>query len=96
MANSNQPHIDKLRFMVPIVDDHIRMSMPELNHEDYFPSLPELEDDEYEEGPGDDDPLEYLSDDEHVSNTEDSIPYQDNNRLRCKILAVWERYKPLL
>ena len=41
-------------------------------------------------------PPEYLSDDEDVSNTEDGIPYQDKNRLGGKILAVWERYKPLL
>ena len=26
----------------------------------------------------------------------DGIPYQDNSRLGCKILAVWERYKALL
>ena len=37
MFNSNQPHMDKLRFMVLMVDDHIRMSMPDLNDEDYFP-----------------------------------------------------------
>ena len=36
MANSNQPHIDKLLFMVLTVDDCIRMSMPEINDEDYF------------------------------------------------------------
>ena len=48
MANSNQPHMDKLRFMVLMVNDHISMSIPELNDEDYFPPVPELEDDEYE------------------------------------------------
>ena len=37
MANSNQPHMDKLRFMVLMVDDHIRMSMYELNYEYYLP-----------------------------------------------------------
>ena len=31
-----------------------------------------------------------------MSDTEDGIPYQDKNRLGGKILAVWERYKPLL
>ena len=31
-----------------------------------------------------------------MSNTEDGIPPQDKNRLGGKILAVWERYKPLL
>ena len=30
--------MDKLRFMVLMVDDHIRMSMSELNDEDYLPS----------------------------------------------------------
>ena len=55
-ADSNQTHMDKLRFMVLIVDDHISMSMPNLNDEDYFTSVTELEDDEYEEGPGDDEP----------------------------------------
>ena len=70
--------------------------MLELNDEDYFPPVKQLEDNEYEEGPGDDDPPEYLSDDENVSNTEDGIPSQDNNRLGGEILAMWERYTPLL
>ena len=96
MADSNQPHMEKLLFMVLLVDDHIRMSMPELNDEYYFPPVPELEDDKYEEGPGDDDPPEYLSDYEDVSNTEDCIPSKDNNWLGGKILAMGERYKPLL
>ena len=48
--------------------------MSELNNKDYLPPLTELEDDEYEEGPGDYDPPEYLSDDEYVSDTEDGIP----------------------
>ena len=77
-------------------DDHINISMPELNDEDYTPPVTQLEDDEYEEVPGDDDPPEYLSDDEYVFNTEDGIPSQDKNRLGGKILAVCERYKPLL
>ena len=37
MADSNQPHMDKLKFVVLMFDDHIRMSMPEINYEDYFP-----------------------------------------------------------
>ena len=88
--------MDKLRFIVLMFDDHIRMSMSELNDEDYFPPVTELEDDENEEVPGDDGPPEYLSDDEDVSNTEDGIPYQYKNRLGGKILALWESYKPLL
>ena len=56
MANSNQPHTDKLRFMVLTVDYQIRMSMPELNDEDYFTPVTESEDDENVEGPVDDDP----------------------------------------
>ena len=40
MATSNQPHMYKLRFMVLMVDYHIRMSMPELNGEDCFPPVP--------------------------------------------------------
>ena len=63
MGNSKQPHMEKLRFMVLIVDDHISISMPKLNDEDCFPPVTELEDDEYEEYPGDDEPPEYLSDD---------------------------------
>ena len=86
MDDSNHPHMDKLWFIFLMGDDHIRMSMSELNDEDYFPPVTELEDDENEEGPGDYDPPEYLSDDEDVSNTEDGIPYQDNNRLGGKIL----------
>ena len=35
MANSNQPHMDKLRFMVLIVDEHIWMSMHNLNDDLY-------------------------------------------------------------
>ena len=50
MSNSNQPHMGKLRFMVLMVDDHVRMIMLEINDEDYFSPVPELEDDEYEEG----------------------------------------------
>ena len=96
MADSNQPHMVKLQFMVLMVDDHIRMSMTELKNEDYFTPVTELEDDGYEEGPSDDDPPEYLSNDEDVSNNEDGITYQYNKRLGGKILAVWERYKPLL
>ena len=30
MANSNHPHIHKLRFTVIMVDDHISMSMPQM------------------------------------------------------------------
>ena len=37
MAESNQPQMYKLRFMVLMVYDHTRMSMTELNYEDYFP-----------------------------------------------------------
>ena len=79
MVDSNHPHMYKLRFVVLMVDDLIRMSILEINDEDYFPPVIELKDDEYEEGPGNDDPPEYLSDDEDFSNTEDGIPYQDNN-----------------
>ena len=42
--------------MLLMVDDHIRMYIPELNDECYFPLVKELEDDEYEEIPGDDNP----------------------------------------
>ena len=63
MDNSNQPHTDKLQFVVLLVHYHIRISMPKLNDEDYFPSVSELEDDEYEEGPGDYYPSEYVSED---------------------------------
>ena len=73
MAESNQPHMEKLRLMVLMVDDNMRMYMPDINDKYYFPSVTELEDDEYEEGPGDDNPSEYLSDVEDVSNTEDGI-----------------------
>ena len=34
---SNQPHMDKLQFMVLVVDYHIRMYMIELNDEDHLP-----------------------------------------------------------
>ena len=42
--------------------------MSEVNYEDYFLPVTELEDDENEEGPGDDEPPEYLSCDGDVSN----------------------------
>ena len=48
MADSKHHHMEKLRFMVLMVDDHIRISMPELNYEDYFPPVTELEYDENE------------------------------------------------
>ena len=60
VADSNQPHVDKLQFMVLMVDDHIIISMPDLNYEDYSPPVTELEYYEYKEGPGDDDSPEYL------------------------------------
>ena len=82
--------------MVLMVDGHIRMYMPDLNNENYFPPVTELEYDENEEGPGDDDPPEKLSYDEDVSDDEDNILSQDKNRLGGKILAVWDRYKSLL
>ena len=56
MADSKQTHADKLRFMLLMFDDHIRMSIPELNDEDYFSPVTELEYGENKEGPGDDDP----------------------------------------
>ena len=70
--------------------------MSELNYEDYFPPVTELEDYKNKEFTGDDGHPKYLSDDENISNTADGIQPQDNNRLGGKILAVWERYKPLL
>ena len=56
MANSNQPHMDNLRLLFLMVDDHIRISMPELNDEDYFPPVLKLDGNENEEGPSDNDP----------------------------------------
>ena len=44
MADSNHLHMDKLRFMVLMVDDHTRMSMPVPNYEYYFTPVTELED----------------------------------------------------
>ena len=35
MVNLNQPHTDKLGFMILMFDYRIRMSMPELNYEDH-------------------------------------------------------------
>ena len=96
MADSNQPHMDKLWFILIVFDDHIMMSMPELNNEGYFITVTELEDEDNYEFPGDYYPPKYLSDNEYVSNNEDGIPSQDNNQLRWKILAVWERYIPIL
>ena len=46
MDDSNQPHVDKLQFMVLMVDDHIRIFISELNDEYYFPPVTELEDNE--------------------------------------------------
>ena len=48
MVGSNQPHMDKLWFMVLMVDDHIRMSLPGLKDEYYFPPVTELEYYEFE------------------------------------------------
>ena len=42
MADSNQPQLYKLQFIVLVVGDHIRMSMPELNDGDYLPPVIEL------------------------------------------------------
>ena len=48
VADSNQPHMDKLRFIVLVVDGCIRMSIPELNDEYYVLPVPYLEDCEYD------------------------------------------------
>ena len=45
MADSNHPHMYKLSFMVLMVDDHIRMSISDLNGEYYFPPVTKLEND---------------------------------------------------
>ena len=37
MTDSNHPHMDKIRFMVLMVDDHIRIFMLDINDEDYPP-----------------------------------------------------------
>ena len=60
MVDSNQPHMEKLRFILLMVDEHIRMSMPEINYEDYFTPVKELADDSYGEVPGEYGPPEYL------------------------------------
>ena len=39
MDDSNQPHMEKLRFMSFMVDDNIKMSMPKLNDKYYFPPV---------------------------------------------------------
>ena len=39
MDDSNQPHMYKHWYMIPMVDNNIRISMPELNYEDYFPPV---------------------------------------------------------
>ena len=46
MAESKQPHMDKLQFMVLIIDDHISMSMTDLNDENYSPPVIDLDDDD--------------------------------------------------
>ena len=61
--------------------------MSNLNDDEYFFPIIELEDDEHEEVTVDDDPTEYLSNDDDVSDTEDGIPSQDNNLLVWTILA---------
>ena len=96
MLYLNHPHMYKLQFMVLMVDGHISMSMLELNNEDCFSPVTDLKYYKYKEGPGDDEPSGYFPDDEDVSNAEDGIPCQDNNRFGGKILTVWEMYKPLL
>ena len=40
VADSNQPHMDKLRFIFLVVDGCIRMSIPELNDEYYVLPVP--------------------------------------------------------
>ena len=42
IAGSNQPHMDKIWFVVLVVYDRIRMYMIELNDEDYSPPVTEL------------------------------------------------------
>ena len=39
MAESNQPHMEKILSMVPMVYDRISMSMSEINDEDHFPPI---------------------------------------------------------
>ena len=42
MDDSKHPHMHKLHFMVLIVDDNTRMSIPEINYEYYLSPVPEL------------------------------------------------------
>ena len=72
------------------------MSMSEINNGYYLLPVTEPDNEENEDGLGDDGTTEKLLDEEYMSNTEDGIPSQDKNWLVGKILAVWERYKPLL
>ena len=46
--------------MVLMGNYHITMSIPELNDEDSSPPVTDLEDDEYDEVPGEYEPPEYL------------------------------------
>ena len=46
MANSNQPHMNNIQFIVLMSDNHIRMSMPDLNVKYYLPPVTNLEDNE--------------------------------------------------
>ena len=88
MIDSMHPRMDRLQFMLLMADYHIMIYMPKLNNKNYFPSVTELEDDYYKEGPGEDDPIEYISNDEYGSNTEDGITYQEKNRLGRNTLDV--------
>ena len=42
MVDLNQPHMENLWFIVLMVDYHIRISMYEINDEEYFPPVTEL------------------------------------------------------
>ena len=39
ISDSNHPYMDKIQLMVLMVDDHIRMSMPDLNDKYYPPPV---------------------------------------------------------
>ena len=54
MADSKHHHLDKLRFMVLMVDYYVIMCTSEIKNEEYFLPVTSLEDEENEEGPGDD------------------------------------------
>ena len=108
LADSYAPHMDKLWYYVKMTDDHLINMAKHLNDANYFPEevaedVPELQGDDPDVVDEEEDPPEYDSDDEVMSDDgdEDYPPTQsaeenmgiDPSTFAGKMIKVWLQYR---